>query len=85
VVELEGGYHLIHCVRNFDREVTDANKQMIVEERRGEVFGREYDAFVETLVRSMNEELWQEITLVHDEEVSTGDFFEVYERTGQSS
>lgn len=85
VVELEGGYHLIRCVSTFDREETDANKQKIVEERRGEVFGREYDAFVETLVRSMNEELWQEITLVHDEEVSTGDFFEVYEQMAQSS
>lgn len=80
VVELEGGYHLIRCISTFDREETDANKQKIVEERRGEVFGQEYDAFVETLVRSMNEELWQEITLVHDPEVRTDDFLAVYEQ-----
>ena len=80
VVELEGGYHLIRCVSTFDREETDANKLKIVEERRGQVFGGEYDAFVETLVRSMNEELWQEIALVHDQEVNTDDFFAVYEQ-----
>ena len=80
VVELEGGYHLIRCVSTFDREETDANKLKIVEERRGEVFGQEYDAFVETLVRSMNEELWQEITLVRDQEVGTDDFFTIYEQ-----
>lgn len=85
VIELEGGYHLIRCVSTFDREETDANKQKIVEERRGEVFGREYDAFVETLVRSMNEELWQEVTLIHDGELSTGDFFEIYEQAAASS
>lgn len=80
VVELEGGYHLIRCVSTFDREETDANKLKIVEERRGEAFGQEYDAFVETLVRSMNEELWQEITLVRDQEVGTDDFFTIYEQ-----
>ena len=82
VVELEGGYHLLRCVSTFDREETDANKQKIVEERRGEVFGQEYEAFVENLVRSMNEKLWQEIELVYDEEVTTEDFFAIYEQTG---
>jgi len=81
VVELEEGYYLLRCVSTFDREETDVNKLKIVEERRGQVFGGEYDAFVETLARSMNEELWQEIALVHDQEVSTDDFFALYEQT----
>lgn len=80
VIETDSGYHLIHCISTFDREETDANKLKIVEERRGEVFGQEYDAFVETLVRSLNESLWQEITMVHDTKVDTDDFFTVYEQ-----
>lgn len=84
VIELEGGYHLIRCISTFDREETDANKLKIVEERRNEVFGREYDAFVDTLVRSLNEQLWQELTLVHDPQVHTDDFFAVYEQCSQS-
>lgn len=84
VIELEGGYHLIRCISTFDREETDANKLKIVEERRNEVFGREYDAFVDTLVRNLNEQLWQELTLVHDSQVHTDDFFAVYEQCSQS-
>lgn len=84
VIELEGGYHLIRCISTFDREETDANKLKIVEERRNEVFGREYDAFVDTLVRNLNEQLWQELTLVHDPQVHTDDFFAVYEQCSQS-
>ena len=41
-------------------------------------FGQEYDAFVDTLVKQLNEELWSKISLVYDEQVSTSDFFEVY-------
>ena len=79
-MELDGGYHLIRCVSTFDREETDANKEKIVEERRGEAFGQEYEAFVDTLARNMNEQLWQQIALIHDEEVKTDDFLETYLR-----
>ncbi|MDE5891550.1 MAG: peptidylprolyl isomerase, partial [Acetatifactor sp.] len=75
VIELDGGYHLIRCISTFNREETDANKLKIVEERRSEVFGREYEAFVDNLVRSLNEQLWQEISLVHDSQVHTGGLF----------
>ena len=49
----------------LDREETDANKLKIVEERKREVFGQEYDSFVNTLVRQLNDKLWDEITLSH--------------------
>lgn len=78
VVESEIGYHIIKCVNTFNREETDANKLKIVEQRKNEVFGQEYDKFVETLVRNLNQELWDEITLLHDDEVTTADFFDVY-------
>lgn len=80
VVESEAGYHIIKCLNTFNREETDANKLEIVEQRRREVFGQEYDAFVSTLVRSLNQKLWDEITLIHDSEVKTSDFFEIYEK-----
>lgn len=80
VVESEVGYHIIKCINTFNREETDANKLEIVEQRRKEAFGQEYDAFVATLARKLNQEVWDEITLIHDSNVSTADFFEVYER-----
>lgn len=80
VVESESGYHIIKCLNTFDREETDANKLKIVEERRREVFGEEYDAFVSGLARSLNQKLWDEILLIHDKEVTTDSFFAVYEK-----
>lgn len=80
VVESEIGYHIIKCVSTFNREETDANKLKIVEQRKKEVFGQEYDKFVGTLVRNLNQELWEEITLIHDSGVTTSDFFEVYDK-----
>ena len=78
VIETETGYHIIKCISTFDREQTELNKLEIVEERRREVFGEEYDAFADTLVRQLNKKLWEEIALIHDERVSTMDFFEIY-------
>ncbi len=78
VIESEEGYHIIKCLNTFDREQTDISKQEIVEERRREVFGQEYDEFVDTLARNLNTKLWEEITLIHDPEVVTTGFFEIY-------
>ena len=80
VVESESGYHIIKCINTFDREQTDANKLDIVEERRREVFGQEYDAFVEKLNRSLNEKLWDQVGFLHDENVTTTTFFDVYDK-----
>ena len=78
VIQCERGYYIIKCTNTLDREETDANKLKIVEERKREVFGQEYDSFVNTLVRQLNDKLWDEITLIMDEQVTTDNFFDVY-------
>lgn len=78
VVETEFGYHIIKCLNTFDKEETDANKVKIVEQRREEAFGQAYDIFVETLTRNLNEELWNSVGFIHDENVTTMSFFDVY-------
>ena len=59
-------------------EMLRAINEESAEERRKEAFSKEYDSFVRTLTRHMNEELWQEITLLHDSEITTSSFFEVF-------
>ncbi|NLL77303.1 MAG: peptidylprolyl isomerase [Clostridiales bacterium] len=78
IVETEYGYHIIKCINTFNREETDANKVKIVEERKKEVFGQEYDTFISTLTRNLNEDLWNSVTFIHNPEVKTSGFFEVY-------
>lgn len=79
ILETKEGYYILKCVSTLNREETDLNKIKIVEERRKEIFSKEYDSYVQSLTRHMNEELWQEITLLHDSEITTCDFFEVFE------
>ena len=80
IVETSYGYHIIKCISTFNREETDANKVKIVEKRKEEVFGQEYEDFVATLTRNLNEELWESVTLLRDERVTTMNFFDVYEK-----
>lgn len=79
VIETSDGYHIIKCISTFDREQTDINKVKIVEKRREEVFGEEYEAFAETLNKKLNDELWEQISLYRNEEIVTASFYTVYE------
>ena len=78
IIETEEGYYILKCISTLNREETDLNKVKIVEERKKEVFSREYESYVQTLTRHMNEELWEEITLLHDSEITTLSFFDVF-------
>lgn len=79
VVETDFGYHIMKCISTFNKEATDANKIKIVEQRKEEAFGKEYDDFVKTLTKNLNKELWATISFIHDDNVVTSDFFEVYD------
>lgn len=78
LVETLSGFYIIKCLSTFDKDQTSANKVKIVEEKREEVFGEEYDAFAQGLTRDINEKLWESISLVDDEEVTTRQFFNIY-------
>ena len=80
IVETSYGYYIIRCINTFNREETDANKVKIVEKRKEEVFGQEYEAFVISLTRDINEELWEKVGFIHDDNVKTTDFFAIYNK-----
>ncbi len=79
IIETSNGYCILKCINTFSKEETDANKLVIIEERKNQAFGKEYDAFVGTLARKLNEKLWQQVDLIDAEDVDTNSFFEVYE------
>ena len=80
IVETPDGYYLIKCISTFNRTETDANKVKIVEKRREKVFGQEYEDFVAALTRNLNEDLWQSVSLAGTENITTSDFFDVFEK-----
>lgn len=79
VVETEYGYQIIKCLSTFNREVTDDNKIKIVEKRKQEVFSEEYEEFANGLTKGVNEELWESIEFVHGANITTHNFFEIFD------
>ena len=43
------------------------------------MFGQEYDAFVDSLPRNLNETLWESVGMFREGEADTDDFFRIYE------
>lgn len=79
IIEGDRGYYLLKCITTFDEQQTLANKEKIAEERKKEIFSKEYNEFVATLVPQLNKNCWKKISLIHDENVTTSNFFDVYE------
>ena len=48
--------------------------------QKREVFGEQYDAFVSTLNKQLNEKLWDSVSLVADENVTTKSLMDVYQK-----
>ena len=80
IIETTDGYEIIKCVTTFNKSETEANKVRIVEERKKEAFGKQYDDFADNLTRELNTELWNKIKLVHDSKITTSSFREVYDK-----
>ncbi len=85
VITAQDGYYILKCVSTFDEAQTQLNKEKIANQRRNEAFNQEYDSFVNSLVRRLNEELWNSVTMIHDENVTTDSFFAVYSKYFQTA
>jgi len=77
VLHTGDGYMVAKILSSYDIDETDANKIEIVEEQREEVFEQEYNSFVEGLTRKLNDPLWDSIVFLHDENITTSDFFAI--------
>ena len=84
VIDTSEGYVILKCITTFNKEETEANKVKIVAQRKREVFGAQYDTFVSTLTKELNQKLWDSITLVEDENVTASSLMDVYEKYFES-
>lgn len=71
-------WYILKCTSTFDEAQTQVNKVKILEKRRNEAFNTEYNAFVNSLTRQLNRELWESVAFIRDEAVTTDSFFDVY-------
>ncbi len=80
VIEGMDGYYIVKCINTFDKEETDAHKLEIMEKRREEAFYVEYENFVASLTRDLNEKLWKDVRFLDNDEVTTSSFFDIYDK-----
>jgi foldase protein PrsA len=78
IIETEDGYYIIKCINSYDIDATDANKEVIIEQRKTKAFDEAYEVFVDGLVSEFNDELWNTVTFDNNENVKTANFFDIY-------
>lgn len=80
MIQAEKGYYFIKCLNKYEEELSIANKDTIIANRRKEQFE---DVFTEFLNRSdfeLNEDVWSEIKVDTSGAIVTDSFFEVYDK-----
>lgn len=80
IIETDKGYYFIKCLNKFEQELTEANKEVIREEREKEQFEDSYEQFVSNAHFRMNEHLWEEVSLQDTDMIQTDSFFETYDK-----
>lgn len=79
-IAAENGYYFIRCLNKYHVEMTEANKENIVEKREEEAFDNVYNEFVSSLGSNINEEVWEELNLDTESEIKTDSFFTIFEK-----
>lgn len=79
-IAVEDGYYFIRCLNKYHVEMTEANKENIVEKREAAAFDDVYNEFVSSLGSNINEEVWEELNLDTESEIQTDSFFTVFEK-----
>ena len=80
VIKGTEGYYIIRCVSTLDREETDLNKEKIITSRKREAFNEVYGIFAAEQIKQMNDEVWLDITMLHDDQIVTNSFFDVFDK-----
>ncbi len=81
IFETEDGFFLVKCISTFDAEETAKNKEKIRERYKEEAFEAEYTSYLNKVTEEINEELWPELTILRDEDITTDTFFRTFDNT----
>ena len=79
VIETEYGFYIVKCISTFDREETEENKLKIVDRRKQEAFNGEYEDFVSSVTKKLNNELWESVSINRTGLSQGKGFFEIFD------
>lgn len=77
-IEADGGYYFFQCLDKYNEELSEANKRVIIEDRRKQVLADIVNELQERYYSDMNVELWDSMEIPSDmaDKLSSGSFFE---------
>ncbi|MCR5666873.1 MAG: peptidyl-prolyl cis-trans isomerase [Eubacterium sp.] len=78
MIETSQGYYFIYCEDHYLKEETEENKQLVAQERKTEAFESEYHAYLSSVSTKLNEDVWDQITLVTGDGYESNSFFTTY-------
>lgn len=78
IIETNDSYYIIKCINSYDIEATDANKAVIVEQRKVKAFDEVYEVFVEGLSSVFNDKVWDTMAFEENADVNTVNYFDIY-------
>jgi len=79
-IKTDEGYYFVKCINNYNQQLTEENKSVIVERKRKEAFDDVYDEFVSTLPSEYNQKAWDAVKIEIDDKITTSGFFETYDK-----
>lgn len=79
-IKTKEGYYFIKCINKYNKELTDKNKKVILEERKEKAFHTVYDKYVENSSTVLNTKMWDKLQVNLPKDVKTDSFFEVIDR-----
>ena len=79
-IKTKEGYYFIKCINKYNKELTDKNKKVILEERKEKAFHTVYDKYVENSSTVLNTKMWDKLQVNLPKNVKTDSFFEVIDR-----
>ncbi len=76
-IPADGGYYFFQCLDKYNEELSEANKEVIVENRRKQVLSDIVSDLEERYFSDMNTKLWDELDFPEDaSELTSASFFE---------
>ncbi|WP_440322296.1 peptidylprolyl isomerase [Laedolimicola sp.] len=78
VIETTGGYYILKCVNNFDRDATEANKITMVEKRRDEEFTEAYETLMADTPSEFNRQKWTKVHFADYSGEAAPNFMTIY-------
>ncbi|MEG1292145.1 MAG: peptidyl-prolyl cis-trans isomerase, partial [Lachnospiraceae bacterium] len=79
-IAANNGFYFLKCTNHYNQELTDANKSVILENRRKETFEDVYSEYLTTISSKYNEKVWDEVKLKINDKITTDSFFQVYDK-----